>query len=95
MPQGFTGSLAATGPGEVLYGEGQSGFSYRLHFTRSSGTLEYDMGRTIEGKPTFALMGTWAGTVNVQRAVGRGGSNLDWNNMPGESYTSNDSRVLE
>jgi len=97
MPKAANGSLAATGVSEVLPATGDSpgGFSYRLSFTRSTGTLEYDIGRTHQGKPTFALLGTWTGTVVVERASGRGGANLDWNAMPGESYTANDVRVLE
>ena len=94
--QAFKGSLAATGNSEVLAAhKGTSGFSYRLNWTRTGGTLEYDIGYTADGKPMFSLMGTWAGTVLVQRAPGRGGSNLDWDSIPGESYTANDSRVLE
>lgn len=91
----FKSSLAASGNSEILYADPcSSGFSYRLNWTRTSGTLEYDMGRNPEGKPMFSLMGTWAGTVLVQRAPGRGAT-LDWDSIPGESYTANDSRVLE
>ena len=95
MPRAMTGSLAVTGNSDVLEAEGQAGFSYRLTFTRTTGTLNWDLGRTIEGKPTFSLTGTWTGTVNVERAPGRGGDNLSWTAMPDESYTSNTSRVLE
>lgn len=95
MPRAMTGTLSATGYSEVLEAEGQSGFSYRLEFTRTSGDLTWDLGRTIQGKPTFSLTGTWAGTVTVERAPGRGGDNLVFTPLANESYTSNDSRVIE
>lgn len=91
---GHSGSLAATGNSEVLKGI-NGDFSYRLAFTRTTGTLEWEIGHTEEGRPTFSLTGTWTGTVNVERALGRGGSNLNFTAMPNESYTANDSRVLE
>lgn len=92
--QAFSKSLTATGNSETLQAE-RGGFSYRLNWTRTSGTLVYDLGYTRQGKPTFSLTGTWVGTVLVQRAPGLGLDAASWIAMPGESYTANDSRVLE
>ena len=87
--------LAATGAGDVLAAIDKKGFSYRPYFTRTSGTLEYDLGRTAQGNPLFMFFGTWSGTVIIQFAKGRGGSTSTWEAVPGESYTAVDAIVLE
>lgn len=88
-------SLSATGAGVPLNSAGPGTFAYRLHFTRTSGTLEYEMGRSLQGKPVIMMTGTWVGTVVVQSCPGRVETTSVWTAVPGESYTENDARVLE
>lgn len=82
-------SLAATGDSSELLPE-KGDFKYKLHFSRSSGTLEYDLGFTEGGNVSFMLTGTWTGTVTFLRAAGPKGS---YRTVPGISLTANASKV--
>ena len=86
----LSGSLSATGASGVL-NAGNGDFYYRLYFTRTSGTVVWNLGRTNNGEGRLQLSGTWVGTVALESSIDKG---TNWI-ATGTSYTANDTEIIE
>ena len=86
----ISGSLAATGQSGTLQAN-NGDFYYRLNFTRTSGTLVWNLGRTDKGEGRLQLSGTWVGTVALESSIDKGSNWI----ATGTEYTANDTEIIE
>ena len=86
-----TGTFGATGASDQVSPRGGD-YAYRLNCSAyTSGTVNYSIGFSEDGRVMFYLAGTFVGTVDAQISPDNG---TTWVDIPGETYTAPTSKVI-